>query len=262
MGTQTKHPAGNFCWFELGTSDQNAAKEFYTKLFGWGFNDSPLPPEMGGVYTLLLNGDKEVGAMYQLGPQMQGVPPHWMPYVAVDNVDEAAAKVTELGGELLFPPFDVMEHGRMAAFKDPTGAALSIWQSKTHFGADLVGAPGSFCWGELHTPDTARAGSFYSGLFGWSLKESTDDMPYTEFGNGGQMIGGMMAMKGIQWEGIPPHWMIYFAVDDCDATAAKAEELGGKPVVQPTDIPDVGRFAVLQDPQGAIFAIIKLSMPA
>lgn len=262
MGSQMKHPAGNFCWFELGTSDQGAAKKFYTNLFGLQFNDSPLPPEMGGVYTMLLNGGKEVGAIYQLGPQQAGVPPHWMPYVAVDSADDTAAKVAGLGGELLFPPFDVMDFGRMAAFKDPTGATLSIWEPKAHSGADLVGAPGSVCWSELATTDVAKASAFYSGLFGWSWKESSAGMHYTEFSNGGQMIGGMMPMDGPQWQGIPPHWTIYFAVDDCDAMAEKAQRLGGKLHVPPTDIPNAGRFAVIQDPQGAVFSIIKLSLHA
>jgi uncharacterized protein len=262
MGTQMKHPAGNFCWFELGTSDQDAAKEFYTKLFGWRFNDEQMPPEMGGVYTTWLNGDKEVGALYQLGPQHQGIPPHWMPYVAVDSADETAAKVAELGGEAIFPPFDVMDFGRMAAFKDPTGATISIWEPKTHFGADLVGAPGSFCWGELVTTDVAKAGAFYAGLFGWSLKESSNGMHYTEFGNKGQMIGGMMPMDGPQFQGVPPHWSIYFAVDDVDAMAEKARGLGAILCAPPTDIPNVGRFAVIQDPQGAVFSIFKLPQAA
>jgi uncharacterized protein len=261
MGSQMKHPAGNFCWFELGTSDQNGAKEFYTQLFNWNFVDHPLPPEMGGTYTMWRVGDKEVGACYQLGPQMAGVPPHWMPYVAVENCDQAAAKITELGGTLVMPPFDVMEHGRMTAFKDPTGATLSVWQSREHTGADLVGAPNSFCWGELATTDAAAAKSFYTSLFGWTTKESTDGMPYTELDNAGQPIGGIMAMSGPQWEGIPPYWGIYFRVEDCDASAAKATELGGKLHVPPTDIPHVGRFAVVQDPQGAVFSIIKLNMP-
>ncbi len=262
MSNQLKHPAGNFCWFELGTSDQTAAKEFYTNLFGWQFNDAPLPPEMGGVYTTLLNDGKDVGAIYQLGPQHEGVPPHWMPYVAVDNADETAGKVAGLGGELLFPPFDVMEFGRMAAFKDPTGATLSIWEPKTHFGADLAGETGSVCWSELATNDVAKAGAFYTSLFGWSLKESKDGMNYTEIGNGMQMIGGMLPMDGPQWQGAPPHWTIYIAVDDCDAMAEKAQGLGGMVCLAPTDIPNAGRFAVIADPQGAVFSIIKLSLPA
>src|SRR5688572_773773 len=257
MGSQMKHAAGNFCWFELGTSDQTAAKEFYVGLFGWQFNDSPLPPEMGGVYTTLMKDDKKVGAMYQLGPQMEGIPSHWMPYVAVDNVDELVAKVVELGGETLCPPFDVMDYGRMVGFKDPTGASLSAWEPKTHFGAELVGATGSVCWGELATTDLKTAETFYSSLFGWSLKESASDMPYTEFSNQGQAIGGMMPMSSMQATGVPPHWTIYFAVEDCDAAAEKATGLGATVCVPPTDIPNVGRFAVIQDPQGAFFSIFK-----
>jgi predicted enzyme related to lactoylglutathione lyase len=262
MGTLLKHPAGNFCWFELGTSDQSAAKEFYIKLFGWQFKDSPLPPEMGGVYTMFLKDGKEVGACYQLGPQQPGVPPHWMPYVSVKSADETAGKVAGLGGELILPPFDVMDFGRMAAFKDPTGAVLSIWESKAHFGADLVDALDSVCWSELATNDTAKAGEFYTGLFGWSLVKSSDGMPYTEIANGEQRIGGILAMDGPQWQGIPPYWSIYFSVDDCDAVAAKAEALGGKLCMGPSDIPNAGRFAVIQDPQGAVFQIIKLLLPA
>src|SRR5215471_9298022 len=262
MGSQMKHAAGNFCWFELGTSDQNASKEFYTELFGWRFKDSPLPPEMGGVYTTLTKDDKDVGAMYHLGPQMEGVPPHWMLYVAVDSADEAAAKVVELGGQALCPPFDVMEHGRMVIFKDPTGATLSVWEPKAHFGVDLVNAPGSACWGELATPDVKTAGAFYSSLFGWSLKESSDGMPYTEFSNQGRSIGGMMPASGVQNQVVPPHWSVYFAVDDCDATAKKAEGLGATLCVPPTDIPNVGRFAVVQDPQGAFFSIFTGATPS
>jgi uncharacterized protein len=265
MGSQMKHATGNFCWFELGTSDQNAAKEFYTELFGWRYNDSTMPPEMGGVYTTWLKDDKDVGAMYLLGPEMEGFPPHWMLYVAVDSADETAAKIAELGGEVVMPPFDVMDYGRMAVFKDPTGATLSVWESKTHFGADLVNATGSACWGELATTDVKKAGAFYSSLFGWSLKESSDGMPYTEFSNQGQAIGGMMPMLGPQFSdvpSIPPHWMVYFAVDDCDASAEQAKGLGAIMRHPPTDIPNAGRFAVIQDPQGATFSIFKWAQPA
>jgi predicted enzyme related to lactoylglutathione lyase len=260
MSSQTKHAAGNFCWFELGTSDQNAAKEFYTKLFDWSFNDSPLPPEMGGVYTTLTKDDKKVGAMYQLGPHTGDLPPHWMLYVAVNSADEAVAKVSQLGGEAMCQPFDVMDFGRMAFFKDPTGAILSVWEPKTHPGADLVNAPGSACWGELATGDVKAAGAFYSSLFGWSLKESSDGMPYTEFSNQGKPIGGMTPMSGMQDQGVPPHWSVYFAVENCGAAAEKARGLGATLCAPPTDIPNVGRFAVVQDPQGAFFSIFQGSM--
>ena len=257
MGTQLKQPAGNFCWFELGTSDQNAATEFYTKLFGWNHVDTPLPADMG-IYTMLRAGDKEVGALYKLGPQQAGVPPHWMAYVAVKSASDTAAKVSALGGEVIVPAFDVMEHGRMAVFKDPTGAILSVWEPKQHFGVDVVGQPGTACWSELATRDPASAKTFYTKLFGWTTKES-DFMPYTEWENNGQSIGGMMPMEGAQFEGVPPHWLIYFMVEDCDATVKKAEALGGKICVPSTDIPNTGRFSVIQDPQGAAFAVIKLT---
>jgi predicted enzyme related to lactoylglutathione lyase len=126
----------------------------------------------------------------------------------------------------------------------------------------MVNATGSACWGELATTDVKKAGAFYSSLFGWSLKESTDGMPYTEFNNQGQAIGGMLPMDGPQFQGVPPYWTIYFAVDDCDATAEKAKGLGATLCVTPTDIPNVGRFAVIQDPQGAAFSIFKWSQPA
>jgi predicted enzyme related to lactoylglutathione lyase len=261
MGNQLKHPAGNFCWFELGTTDAAAAKDFYGKVFGWQSHDIPLPGDMG-VYTMLLVGDKEVAALYQLGPQQAGVPSHWMPYVAVESADDAIAKATELGGEVVMPAFDVMEVGRMAIFKDPTGATLSVWQPKEHFGADLVRDPGSVCWVELATPDTAAAKTFYTSLFGWSFKDSQSEvMAYTEWINGAQPIGGMLAQDGPQWEGVPPHWLTYFTVADADATAAQAQEMGGKVIVPPTDIPGTGRFTVLMDPQGAPFAVIKMTMP-
>lgn len=259
MGNQMKHPAGNFCWFELGTTDQNGAKEFYGKLLGWEFRDSPLPPEMGGVYTTFMRDGKEVGACYSLGPHMPGVPTHWMPYVATESADATAAKVTELGGEVFCPPMDVMTYGRMVAFKDPTGATLSVWQPSEHLGVDVVGTPGAFCWGELATTDLSKAKSFYSELFGWKTKDSDiPGMEYIEWVNGEQPIGGLMPLQGPP--GVPPHWLIYFTVEDADATVAQATALGGNTCLPPTDIPGTGRFAVLADPQGGVFAVIKLMM--
>lgn len=260
MGNLTQYPAGNFCWVELGTNDQQAAKQFYGGLFGWQFNDIPMGEGMGD-YTMLLLDDKEVGALYQLNAERQpGVPPHWMTYVAVENADEAAAKVESLGGTVLMPPFDVFTHGRMFALKDPVGATLSVWQAKEHHGMDVVGAPGAVCWNELATPDPDRASNFYSSLFGWSYKANNADGNYIEIHNDGRGIGGIMPMVGPQWNGVPPHWMPYFMVSDCDATAGKAWELGGKLCIPPQDIPNVGRFAVVTDPQGATFAVIQVKM--
>jgi len=158
MGTQLNHPAGNFSWFELGTCDQAGAKEFYTELFGWSFRDSPLPAEMGGVYTTWLLGDKEVGAAHQLNPQEKGVPPHWLTYIAVESADDVAAKVAAHGGTVLMPAFDVMEHGRMAVLQDPTGATFGVWQPRNHSGVDVFGAPGAVLVGAYDNIDPPLRG--------------------------------------------------------------------------------------------------------
>ena len=146
--------------------------------------------------------------------------------------------------------------GRMAIFQDPTGAFFCVWQAREHIGATIVNEPGAFCWNELATKDTSRAIEFYTKLFGW--RANVQDVQYTIFMNGENMAGGMLEMKP-EWGDVPPNWMVYFAVDVCDASAEKAKDLGGQILNPPTDIPEVGRFSMLQDPQGAAFSIIKLS---
>lgn len=249
---------GTFCWVELATSDNEAAKKFYTELFGWTFIDNPMGPDM--VYTMLKKDDKEVGALYKMMPEMsaQGIPPHWMSYAATPDADDTAAKAESLGGKIMQPPFDVMEHGRMAVIQDPTGAVFALWQPNQHRGAGLVNAPGSLCWNELMTTDTQKAGDFYSGLFGWGKDvQNFGPMEYTMFTNEGQPTAGMLQITP-EMGPIPPNWLIYFAVDDCDATVQKASELSANVMKPADDIPGIGRFAILTDPQGAAFAIIKL----
>jgi predicted enzyme related to lactoylglutathione lyase len=252
--------AGRFCWYELGTTDQPAAKRFYSELFGWTANDSPMGPD--SVYTMFQLRGHNVGAAYTQMPDQvkQGVPPHWATYVAVKNADETAAKAKTLGGTVLAPPFDVFEFGRMAVLRDPTGAVISVWQAKTHQGAGLGGEPNTFCWSELMTRDAAAATKFYTSLFGWTTKVSDKSaIPYTHWQADGVDIGGMMQITS-QMGQVPPHWINYVAVTDCDATVAKAQKLGGKVMMPGTDIPETGRFAILLDPQGAAFAIIALSL--
>jgi uncharacterized protein len=259
-GTPDYKP-GTFCWVELGTTDGEAAKKFYTELFGWGFNDHPMGPDM--VYTMLTLDGKDVGALYKMDAEMtsQGIPPNWLSYASVISADESAAKAKELGGTLMKEPFDVMEVGRMAVIQDPTGAVFAIWQAGMHKGSGIVNVPNSFCWNELSTPDTAEAGDFYAGLFGWGKKtQDMGEMVYTSFMNGDRPVGGMYSPTP-EMGPIPPNWMVYFAVDDTDAKVAKANELGANIIVPAADIPGTGRFAVIQDPQGAVFGIIKLNTP-
>jgi len=253
-----RHDPGNFCWIELGTIDAKAAKAFYGGLFGWTFQDDPTGPD--SFYTTTKLGGKEVGGLYEYdaAQKKRGVPPHWLTYVAVASADDAAAKAKELGATVTMAPFDVMDLGRMALLQDPQGAAFAIWQAKKHFGSRIKNETGTYGWNELATTDDAAARDFYTKLFGWSAKlESGGGMNYTEWQHGGTSIGGCMKLDPA-WGPVPPHWLVYFMVDDCDAGTAKAASLGGSVRVPPMTIEKVGRFAVLADPSGAVFAIIRL----
>jgi predicted enzyme related to lactoylglutathione lyase len=215
------------------------------------------------VYTMLKLDGKDVGALYQMPAEMtsQGIPPNWLSYVSVTSADQSAAKAKELGATLMKEPFDVMEVGRMSVVQDPTGAVFAVWQAGTNKGAGIVNVPNSFCWNELATTDTGKAGDFYTGLLGWGKDvQNFGPMEYTMFTNGERPAGGMFKLTP-EMGNIPPHWLVYFAVDDCDAKTAKATELGGSVIKPPDDIPGIGRFSILLDPQGAAFAIIKMERP-
>lgn len=255
MVQMSSYPHGTFSWIELSTTDTDAAKQFYGSLFGWTAEDAPVP---GGVYTMLKKGDDFVGAIQSLQEEMraQGHPPFWMSYVTVDSVDKTAAQVEELGGKLIAPPFDVMDAGRMAVVQDPANAAFAIWEAKDHPGAGVVREPGALSWNELSTNDTATARDFYTSLFGWSAE--TSDMggrDYTVFSAGDNQVAGMMEIAP-EMGPMPPSWGIYVDVEDPDATASKATELGANVFVPPTDFPG-GRFALIADPQGAAFGVVK-----
>lgn len=252
---------GTFCWVELGTSDSDAAKNFYAKLFGWEYIDNPMGPDM--VYTMVKLNGKDVGGLYKMMPDMvaQGVPPHWLSYVSVTDADATAEKAKAEGASIMNGPFDVGTIGRMAVVKDPTGAVFAIWQPKEHHGSGIYNVPGSFTWNELGTGDTAKAGEFYANVFGWT-REPFPESPveYTIFKNDDRGNGGMYKITP-EMGPIPPHWLVYFAVDDCDASVQRASSLGAKVMKPADDIPGIGRFAILIDPQGAAFAIIKLENP-
>lgn len=252
MTEVTRHEPGSFCWVELATTDGEAAKKFYGSLFGWGAEDSPAGPDM--IYTMLKKKGKSVGALYTMRPDQKGMPPNWMTYVTVASADEAAKKAKDLGGNVVMGAFDVMDVGRMAVIADPQGAMFSLWQPKKHIGAEVIDEPNAMSWCELQTTDTEAAKRFYTGLFGWGTKVGGD---YTEWQNEGKSIGGMMKIAK-EWGPVPPNWLVYFSVEDCDAMAKKAGDLGGGAIVPPSDIPNTGRFSVLRDPQGAVFAIVRL----
>lgn len=254
----TTYDHGVPSWVDLGEPDPAQAAAFYGGLFGWESEEGP--PETGGYRMCMLKGEPVAG----IGPLMTpGVPPFWNSYVSVDDAAAIAAKVSELGGQVLAEPMDVMGFGKMAVFADPTGAAFSVWQPGTHVGAGLVNETGTLSWNELVTTDVAAATDFYSALFGWTAETQNPGagMEYTEWKLAGRSIAGMMAKPDMMPAEVPSHWGVYFAVDDTDAAARKVTELGGSVIMEPMDI-EPGRFAVVADPAGAMFNIIKMNETA
>ena len=265
MPTVTQHAIGTFCWPELATSDQNAAKKFYTSLFGWQFKDSDIGPGM--TYTIFTLDGRDVAALFTLMPDMvkNNVPPNWGSYVTVESADQSAEKARSLGAQVLSGPLDVMDHGRLAVLQDPQGAVFSVWQAKNNIGVGVLGEPGSLAWTQLNARDPASAKKFYPALLGWKVQD--DEMPaamggghYTTWLKSDGPAGGMMPMP--KEAPAPSHWLPYFAVADVDAAHQKATSLGAHSFVPPLDIPGTGRFSVLADPQGATFAIVKFNAPA
>lgn len=258
MTDEPRVAPGTFCWLELGTSEGAAAKPFYAATLGWTYRDAPLPG--GDVYSMIYAGERSVGGLYTLMPEIvaAGVPPHWMSYVAVAETDAAAARVAELGGTVMKEPFDVMDLGRMAVCKDPTGAPFSIWQGYQHKGADPAeGQRGTVCWHELVSEDLDRSAAFYGELFGWSVERAEiGESPYQLFKQGEQQVGGLMA-KTPQMGPMPSCWVVYFVVPDAEAALATARAQGGQSLTPLMDLPEVGRMAWLMDPQGASFAVLQ-----
>jgi predicted enzyme related to lactoylglutathione lyase len=257
MANIDQHSAGSFCWIELHTTDQNAAKNFYGALFGWNPQDMPMGPD--GVYTIFKLQGRDAAAGCSLRPdeRSMGVPPHWLIYIAVDKVDGAVTKAEQLGGKILAPAFDVTDAGRMAVVEDPTGAAFCLWTAQKNSGIGIAHVAGTLCWADLSTPDPKRASDFYSGLFGWQLiSDPKDPSGYLHIKNGEHFIGGVPP-GAHRKPGAPPHWLAYFQVDDVDASASQAKQMGANLYLAPMTMEGVGRMSVIADPQGAVFAIFK-----
>ncbi|HTE86099.1 MAG TPA: VOC family protein [Dehalococcoidia bacterium] len=241
-------------WVDLGSSDLAASAQFYGQLFGWKAEDQG---EQMGHYTQFKQAGKVVAGT---GPLMMPQQPvAWSTYVRVDDVAATAEAVRNAGGQVLAGPMQVMELGTLAYFADPAGAVFGVWQPNQFKGAELANTPNSLCWNELATRDLAGAKSFYPRVFGWGVQSST--MPqigeYVEWQVDGRTVAGALAMGDQFPAEAPPHWLVYFAVADTDATVTKAQSLGSQLLAPPMDIPQ-GRFAVLGDPQGAPFGVITV----
>ena len=253
MVEMTSYEPGLPCWVDVSSRDLPATVAFYQALFSW---DSFEPPG-GGGYTMFLQGGKQVAAA---GPAMDpNAPEAWTTYVSVVDAEATAARVKGAGGSTLAGPFDVMTAGRMAVFMDDGGAVFSVWQPGDHIGAQIVNEPNSITWNELASSDIVKSEEFYGHVFGWTSETNQmGEMTYTEFKLDGRSIAGMLPLGPMHPPGTPPHWLVYFAVADADATIARTVELGGKSLSPAVDIP-IGRFAVLADPRGAVFAVIKMA---
>jgi predicted enzyme related to lactoylglutathione lyase len=253
MPTRTSHPAGTPSYVDIGSPDPAGTKAFYGALFGWSINE--LGEEAGNYAMAQLDGDDVAG----IGPQQAPGPPYWTTYITVDDADVAAKSVAAAGGSVMVPPMDVMDAGRMAVCMDPNGAAFSVWQPKASIGAYRVNEHGAFCWAELNTRNMEAAQKFYSDVFGWSWSGSPE---YSEYTLGGRTIGGAMPMTPDRFPPeVPEHWLVYFAVDDINATIAKIKDLGGTVMMDPMSAGDTGTFTVAMDPQGAAFAVIQMGQP-
>jgi predicted enzyme related to lactoylglutathione lyase len=251
MGERSGYTPGTFCWSELATTDQGAAKEFYAGLFGWVADDRPVGDD--AYYSMQVHNGKQVAAI-ALQPQQQrdaGVPPLWNSYVWVDSADAVLERAKELGATVHAPAFDVMTAGRMAVIQDPQGAYFMLWQPRDHRGAELVNAPGALVWNELQSPDLDASASFYGDLFGWEIEQFPDMQErYLGIKNAGANNGGIRDLT----PPAPPSWLVYFGVQDIDVALGTVGQLGGSTLAGPIDI-QVAKIAVVADPQGAVFAL-------
>jgi predicted enzyme related to lactoylglutathione lyase len=257
MGKRTQYPSGTFSFVDAMTTDVEGAKSFYTRFFDWSAETMRAGEE--SEYTLFSKDGAPVAGTFELREEQraQGIPPNWVSYINVDDVDKMTERAREAGGTIRVEPYDIADAGRMSVVSDPPGAAFCMWEPRAHFGAGIVNEPGAFSWNELRTPDPSAVRGFYEDLFGWTYRESDmgNGFTYTTIINGGKSNGGMIPSQIIGTD-IPPHWGVTFAVEDTDNAVELAEGLGAKVLMPPMDVP-TGRIAALMDPQGAAFSLFS-----
>jgi len=258
MQVVKKYPNGMASWVDLSTPDPAAAKEFYSGLFGWEFTDEYHEGTL--IYhNALLNGYRVAGMGQQdEGMVTAGMPPMWTTYFNHDDVAGIADKATRAGGQVMFPPMQVMEEGHMTMIVDPTGAVFGVWQPLGHIGAQLVNIPNTLVWNELQTNAIGASRDFYAEVLGWEYDVNASG--YVSCKVDGRAQAGMVAIEE-SWGDVPPNWGLYFLVENAASTVARAEELGGTILMPITEADGVGRFAIIRDPQGAIFSAIEYDSP-
>jgi len=257
MSERTSYTPGTPCWVDLSTPDVEAAATFYGALFGWEVPELPNSAEMGGYRRAKKNGKDVAGVM----PLMEeGQPTAWGTHVSVTDAEATMDAVRGAGGQVLVEPMEIADYGKMSVFVDPTGAVCGAWQPNAFAGAELVNEPGTFGWNELGTRDPAKAKEFYGAVFGWGHEDEESERggTYTVWQLGDAPVGGMLDIAGMLPDEIPAHWLVYFSVEDTDAALRQVESGGGDVKFGPMDVP-VGRFAVVGDPFGAVFAVMQPS---
>jgi predicted enzyme related to lactoylglutathione lyase len=281
MRERESYPAGVPCWIDTNQPDVPAAVDFYSKLFGWKCEDQMPPGSDSHYFVATIDGFTVAGIGGPAEAGAAGAPPAWNTYVAVDDVDQSTARARTAGGTVLSEPFDVMDAGRMSVIADLGGAPLRLWEAKATIGSQLVNEFGTWNFSDLNTRDPKAASRFYGALFGWEV-EVLEGSAFTIFrlpgygdflekrdpelrkrleeGGGPDGFADAVAMLATMGADVaaetPEHWSVTFAVDDADATAKKAERLGGTVVVPPFDVAPV-RMTVITDPQGATFTASK-----
>jgi len=256
MPIRETYEPGRPCWVDLATSDPAAARSFYGALFGWGADVDPRP-EAGGYAQFKHDGHPVAG----VGPIFtEGMPPSWTTYIATADADATAAAITANGGNVLQPPMDVLDAGRMVIFSGPDGAVAGLWQARRHTGAAFVTEPGGWSWSQLLTRDKEAAVAFYGAVFDWRLHEHPDWGEYLALGEEGGEIAGATQMDDDKFpREVPAHWVVTFMVDDADAFVARAEGLGATALAPVEDMVMGGRVGSLADPQGASFGVLSFA---
>lgn len=254
MTRVTGHKPDRPIWFELTTTDPEAARAFYAAVLDWTYDISG--PEFGG-YALGLTDGLNAAGIGQTQPG-DASPPAWTVYFGVSDVAASSARVAKQGGTILVPPMDVAALGKMAVCQDPTGAVFGMWQPQQHIGAQILNEPGAMAWSEVNTRDASAAAAFYTSVFG--LKDSVMEIqgtPYHMLNTAEGPACGVLQMNA-EWGDMPPHWMTYFAVKNADAAKAAVLANGGTVPYGPFDSP-YGRIIVAMDPQGAAVSFIELA---
>jgi predicted enzyme related to lactoylglutathione lyase len=253
----TPWPAGTPCWVDLGVDDVARAMTFYRGLFGWDIQ--PGPPEAGGYAMCLLGGRAAAGIGPKMGQTDASSPNAWTTYLAADNLDDVAARVTTAGGQVTAGPMDVLDVGRMAIAADPAGAMFGIWQARAHTGAGVANEPGSLCWNENMSRGMAANQAFYRAVFGYDYDDmSGDGFKYATLKVGDAIVGGIGELPADVPAEVPANWSVYFAVADTDAALGTVTGLGGG-IVRPAWDSPYGTMATVSDDQGAVFSLIGIT---